>query len=229
MLRPKKKLSKRELKEDALVTTYVKATTFYETNKKSISIGITVLVVAVFAVVVFMKNRADSNEKALAQLGGVYQIYDAGQYQLAIDGVPEKNIPGLKSIVENYGNSAGGDLARFYLANAYFNAGNVDEALKHFEDCSPSDDLLQVSRLSGIAACLEAKGDHGNAAENFEKAATRYAKDVTAAENLNNAARNYGQAGEKEKAIELYKRIKKNYPTTTFAREADRFITQLTV
>lgn len=63
----------------------------------------------------------------------------------------------------------------------------------------------------------------------FERAATKYSKDVNAAENLNNAARNYGQAGEKEKAVELYKRIKKTYPTTTFAREADRFITQLTV
>jgi TolA-binding protein len=229
MLRPKKKLSKREIKEDALITSYVKATTFYEEHKKNISIGITVLVVAVFVVVVYMKNRADNNEKALTQLGTIFQMYDAGQYQAAIDGVPEKNIPGLKSIVENYGNSRAGDLARFYLANAYFNAGHFDEALTNFEDCSPPGELLEVSRLAGIAACYEAKGDHRKAAEAFEKAATKHGKDVNAAENLNNAARNYGQAGEKEKAIELYKRIKKNYPTTTFAREADRFITQLTV
>jgi TolA-binding protein len=68
-----------------------------------------------------------------------------------------------------------------------------------------------------------------DAAEYFEKAATKFSKDVNAAENLNNAARNYGQAGDKEKAIELYKRIKKNYPATVFARDADRFIAQLSV
>ena len=139
MLRPKKKLSKREMKQDALVTSYVKATTFYETNKRSISIGITVLVIAVFAVVVYMKNRSDNNEKAVVQLGSIFQVYDEGNYQTAINGVPEKNIPGLKSVVENYGNSPAGDLARFYLASAYFNTGNFDEALKHFEDCSPPD------------------------------------------------------------------------------------------
>ena len=229
MLRPKKKLSKREMKQDALVTTYVRATTFYETNKKSISIAITVLVVAVFAVVIYMKNRSDNNEKAITQLGLVYQFYDAGQYQTALDGIPEKNVPGLRSIVENYGNSRTGDVARFYLANALYNTGAYDEALRQFEECSPSDPLIDASRLAGIAACQEAKGEHRKAAEYFEKAATKHGKDINAAENLNNAARNYGQAGEKEKAIELYKRIKKNYPTTTFAREADRFIARLTV
>jgi tetratricopeptide (TPR) repeat protein len=229
MLRPKKKLSKRELKQDALVSTYVKATTFYETNKRTISIGVTALVIAVFAAVLYLKNRADNNEKALTQLGSVFQLYDEGQYQTAIDGVPERNIQGLKAIVENFGNSRGGELAEFYLANAYFNTGKYAEALKAFEDCSPPDELLEVSRLAGIGACHEAMGNHAKAAQYFERAGTKSAKDINAAENLNNAARNYGQAGEKDKAIELYKRIKKTYPTTTFARDADRFISQLSV
>jgi hypothetical protein len=46
---------------------------------------------------------------------------------------------------------------------------------------------------------------------------------------LNNAARNYALAGDKAKAIELYKRLKKNFPTTTFGREADRYVAQLSV
>ncbi|MEW6510592.1 MAG: tetratricopeptide repeat protein [Bacteroidota bacterium] len=229
MLRPKKKLSKRELKTDALVTTYVKATTFYEQNKRPISIGVTALAVIILATVVFFKNRADNNEKAAIQLSGIFQAFDAGQYRTAIDGVPEKNIPGLKSIVENYGNSEAGELARFYLANAEFNTGNYAEALAQFRACSVSDEMLEVSRLAGMGACYEAMGDHASAAEYFESAATSYSKDVSAAENLSHAARNYGEAGEKDKAIELYRRIKKNYPTTTFAREADRFISQLSV
>ncbi|HTR99142.1 MAG TPA: tetratricopeptide repeat protein, partial [Bacteroidota bacterium] len=89
--------------------------------------------------------------------------------------------------------------------------------------------LLSVARLSGLGACEEAKGDDRKAAAQFEKAATQYPSDVDAAEYLNDAARDYGLAGEKEKAIELYRRIKKNYPTSAFARDADRFITQLSV
>jgi tetratricopeptide (TPR) repeat protein len=229
MLRPKKKITKRELKQDALVTTYAELTSFYEKHKKNISLAVTVVVVIIIAGVVYFKNRADNNEKALTQLGAVMQYFDNGQYQLAIDGAPERNVPGLKSIVENYGNSHGGDIARFYLASAYYQVGNYDEALKAFEDCSPGDELLVTSRLSGIGASYEAKGMHRDAAEWFEKAATKHSKDVDAAENLNNAARNYAQAGEKEHALELYRRLKKQYPTTTYGRDADRLIAELSV
>jgi tetratricopeptide (TPR) repeat protein len=229
MLRPKKKISKRDLKEDALVTTYVKVTSFYDANKRTISIALTALVVAVFAIVIYVKNRADNNEKAITALGAIFETYDAGQFQTAVDGIPEKNIQGLRSIVDNYGNSAAGDLARFYLGSAYIQLGRSDEALKEFEEFSPPDELLAVARLSGIGSCYESKGRFKEAAGSFEKAATQYPKDVSAAENLNNAARDYAQAGDRDKAIDLFKRIKKNYPTTAFAREADRFIAQLSV
>jgi TolA-binding protein len=115
------------------------------------------------------------------------------------------------------------------MANALFNMAKYDEAKKLFDEFSPSNEMLIVSRLSGIGACAEALGNHKEAAENFEKAATKYAKDPNAAENLSNAARNYGEAGEKEKAIEIYKRIRKSYPTSPFARDVDRFIAQLSV
>jgi tetratricopeptide (TPR) repeat protein len=229
MLRPKKKISKRDLKEDALVTTYVKVTSFYDANKRNISIALTALVVAVFAIVIYAKNRADNNEKAITALGAIFETYDAGQFQTAVDGIPEKNVQGLRSIVDNYGNSAAGDLARFYLASAYVQLGRSDDALKEFEEFSPPDELLAVARLSGIGSCYESRGRFKEAAGSFEKAATQYPKDVSAAENLNNAARDYAQAGDRDKAIDLFKRIKKNYPTTAFAREADRFIAQLSV
>jgi len=45
---PKKKISKRELKEDALITTYVKVTSLYEENKRTISIAVAVLALAVW-------------------------------------------------------------------------------------------------------------------------------------------------------------------------------------
>ena len=229
MLRPKKKISKRELKQDTLVTTYVKVTSFYETYKKQISIGVTALVVLIIVAVVFFKNRGENSERAMTQLGAVFQLYDNGQYQVAIDGVPERNVAGLKSIVENYGGTRAGEMARFYLASAYYQLGNYDGALTNFEEFSAPDELLAVTRLAGIGECYEARGMHKEAAESFEKAATKYAKDASAAENLNNAARNFGKAGEKEKAIDLYKRLKKSFPASSFAREADRFIAELSV
>jgi tetratricopeptide (TPR) repeat protein len=229
MLRPQKKISKKELKEDALITTYVKATTWYDHNKKPLTITVLAVGVVIIAAVIFFKNRAEGNEKAMAELGGIYQVFDAGQYQQAIDGIPERNVRGLREIVDNYGSTPSGNLARFYLANAYFQLGRFDEAVQAFDDVSASNELLATSREAGLGGCYEAKGMYRDAAVHFEKAATRDAKDPGAAENLSNAARNYGLAGDREKAIDLYKRLKKEYPTSLFARDADRLITALSV
>ena len=39
MLTPKKKISKKEIKEDALLTAYAGATTYYYENKKMVNYG----------------------------------------------------------------------------------------------------------------------------------------------------------------------------------------------
>ena len=229
MLQPKKKITKKELKEDALITSYVRATTYYEENKRAINTGLFVLIAIAAVAFFYVKNKNADNEKAQTDLAKVYSFYDNGQYQLAVDGVRERNIPGLQTIVSEFGSTHAGNLAKFYLADSYYNLKKYSDALKEFEDFSPEGQLLTVSRLAGIAACNEALGNHKEAAEYFERAGMKYPDDPDAAQNLNDAARNYAAAGEKQQALDLYKKIKKNYPTTTFAREADRYIEQLSV
>jgi TolA-binding protein len=175
----------------------------------------------------YISRQKTNNETASAKLGSVFSYVDNNQYQIAIDGIPERKITGLKSIVDEYGGTDAGNTARFYLANAYFQLGKYDEALNHFEDFSPKESYLAVSRLAGIAGCYEAKGEYENAAENFEKASVSYPKDVDAAENMNNAANNFMLAGKNERALDLFKKLKKEYPTTQFARDADRYIARL--
>lgn len=227
MLKAQKKISKREMKEDTLVTYMAKATKLYDTQKKNI--GAAVLAVAVIALGAwwYSARQAKNNEEASAKLGTVYSYYDQNQYQIAIDGVPERKITGLKSIVDEFGGTDAGNLARFYLANAYFQLGNYDLALQHFDDFSAKQPYLASSRLAGIGACYEAKGDHEKAAENFEQAGLSYPKEVDAAAHLNNAAHNFMQSGKNDKAASLFKKIKKEYPTSQFARDADRYISKL--
>jgi tetratricopeptide (TPR) repeat protein len=231
MLHPKKKISMKEIKQDQLVTAYVKVTSFYEANKKFISYGTTALILIIIGIVIYANNRRANDEKAATELGKVYAIYDAAtgdiaQYKLAIDGQPERGIMGLKAIVDNYGGTTSGQLARFYLATAYYNLGNYDEALKHFEDYDGESDLLNAAAMAGIGKCLEAKGEYLKAAGKFENAAHIVSNETNTPDYLNSAAKCYGMGGEKEKAISLLKRIKKEYPRTQFARDADRYISQ---
>jgi len=224
MLKPKKKISKKEIKEDKLVTTYYEATTWYESNKKLVNgivTGVIVLAIAAFA---YSNNVSSNNRKANTELGKILRYYDQGQYDVAINGNLQEGARGLQAIVDDYGSTKAGELARFYLANAYYGQRDYDKAMQNFLDVSFSDDLISSSALAGAGACYEAKGDHEKAASYYEKAALKHGKAVTAAENLFRAAQNYAAVGNKEKALDLYKKVKKEFPTSSYARDIDRWI-----
>ncbi|HUN66276.1 MAG TPA: tetratricopeptide repeat protein [Bacteroidota bacterium] len=234
MLKPKKKLTKRELKEDPLVTKLGQAEMYYETNKKYINYGLFAMVAIIVIVMVYVNNHRKDEEKAATELGKIFMIFDAAatdkaQYTIAINGQPERGIMGLKTIVDNYGSTGSGQKARLYLGDAYYNLGQYDDAMRQFDNFSGSDPLLSASALAGVAACYEAKHNYGDAAAKYEKASSVVAIPDAAAEYLNLAAIDYGTAGQKEKAVTLLKKLKKEYPTTSYARDADRYITEFSL
>lgn len=226
MLKPKKKITKKEMKEDKLVTTYFEATGWYQNNKKIVSGVFTGIIVVAVLIVVVTNNMRSNNEKATTEFGKVLRYYDEGKYDIAINGNLQENIRGLQSIVDDYGSTQSGELAKLYLANAYYIQNNYDKALQYYLDASIKDDMLAASASAGVGACYEAKGEYEKAAAYYEKAAFKNGKDVLAAENLHHAAYNYSAAGKKEKAVELYKKLKKDYPTSAYAREIDRLIAE---
>ncbi len=227
MLKKQKELAKRVKKQDDLITTYENAVFWYETNKKllaNVGIAIALLVAGGWF---YINNKNTNNQKAANEFAKVFSYYDNGQYQLAINGVPEKNVRGLQAIVNDYGSTRYGNLAEFYLANCYFNTGEVDKAMAAYDDASLDAPILESSRFAGIAACYEAKMNHADAAKYFEKAGKSNANDPNTAEYLANAARNYAQSGNKEQAIELYKLIKKEHSSSAAARDAERYLDEL--
>ncbi len=232
MLSPKKKLAKKEITKDPMFALYDQSVTFYEKNKKFVNYGIFGIVAAIVVLVVFLKNRSDNDQKASSDLGKVISIYDLAandpaQYKVAINGQPEKGIIGLKAIVDKYSGSQSGELARFYLANAYYRTGQIDDAMRQYDSFSGSVPILKSSVSAGLGECYEAKHEYAKAAERYESAAGLLSSnDSQLPDFLRAAGRCYGEAGEKEKAITLFKRIKKEFPATAAAREAERYISQ---
>jgi len=226
MLKPKKKISKKEIKEDTLVTSYFEATNWYQQNKKTVNGVLTGVVVLAIVVVAYLNNVNSNNLKATSELGKISSYYDQGKYDVAINGNLQENVRGLQAIVDDYGSTKAGEMATFYLANCYYAQANYEKALQYFLDVDVSDELVSSSAISGAAACYEAQANYEKAASMYEKAAFKYAKDVNAAENMFHAAKNYLAAGNKEKAAELFKKVKKDHQTAAIARDIDRWIAE---
>ncbi|MGE5683224.1 MAG: tetratricopeptide repeat protein [Bacillota bacterium] len=226
MLTKKKQISKKEIKEDKLVTSYYQTVQFLDKNKSKIYLYLGIFVAVVALVYFYIDHRSKSNETANTELARVMDLYNQGAYQEAIEGRKGTNIIGLKKIVDEYGSSENGESAKIFLANSYNFLGKFDEAMKYYDDYSGSIDEYKAAALAGKASCYEAKNEFEKAAAAFKDAAHVSKSNVQNGDYLLNAGIDYLKANMKEKALEQFNLIKDEYKTSPAMREIDRYLAE---
>ena len=224
MITRKKKLSKKEIKEDKLVSFLYKIESFYEENKRRIFTYGIIFLVVVGAVYIYMNQIREENEKAGLELSRVMNLFDSGSYLEAIEGRQGTNIIGLKRIVEEYGSTENGETAKIYLANAYSYLGNYDEAIKYYEDYSGDIDVLKASAKAGIAGYYATKQDYKKAADLYKEASSVTDINPQNPDYMLDAAVNYIEAGDKEESKVLLNKIKDDYKTSNAYKEVDKYL-----
>ena len=224
MITRKKKLSKKEIKEDKLVSFLYNIESFYEENKRRIFTYGLIFLVVVGAVYVYMGQRREENEKAGLELSRVMDIFNSGSYLEAIEGRQGTNIIGLKRLVEEYGSTENGETAKIYLANAYSYLGNYDEAFKYYQDYDGDIDVFKASAKAGIAGYYASKQEYKKAADLYKEAASITDIDPQNPDYMLDAAVNYIKAGEKEDSKVLLNKIKEDYKTSEAFKQVDKYL-----
>lgn len=227
MIGKKKKLTKKELQEDTLVTSFYKTQEFVEEHKQKLIIGIGALAVLILAITWFVNKKSEDNLIAAAKLSQIVPAFEQGQFQKAIDGEPGTQLEGFKSIVDEFDGTEQGELAKIYLANSYYSLGKYDDALEAFSDYSGDSKIHQATAYAGMAACYEMSNDFGKAADYYKKAANYYILKSQSSEFLLNAGINYIKSGQKDNAKEVLEMIKKDYKSTNAAREVEKYLSQI--
>ncbi|HDQ44845.1 MAG TPA: tetratricopeptide repeat protein [bacterium] len=216
MLQPRKKLSKRDIKEDPLVTAYGNAQRWFQNHSKVINIAVIAVIAISVLSVLMARSKRQAELRAEGQLGIVEQYYHFGQYDHAINE--------LTRIINTFSGTRAAGKAAFFAANAYFELHDYDNAERYFRlyaDDYGQIDFFTSSSLAGIAACLEHRADDAGAADFYEKAARKFPKLYLAPYQLKNAARCYTKIGQLHKAKALYELIHDKYQDTPVARETE--------
>jgi len=227
MLQKKKKLSKKEMKEDKLVTFVNKSAKFFDEYKNKVFTYGAVLVVAIAAVYFYINQKKEDNLAAGTELSRVLSLYEQGSYLEAIEGRQGTNIIGLKRIVEEYGSTENGETAKIYLANAYSFLGNQEEAIKFYEDYNGDIEYLKAAALAGRAGYYASSGEYEKAADLYLSAAKISKLNVENPNYLLNAGIYYLQIGDKEEAKGLFNEIKDDYATSIAGREVSKYLAQI--
>lgn len=203
MLNAPKTVSRRqELREDQLATATARSMTFFDEHRTlliSAAVGLLALIIGAIA---FNWWQGQKDIEAAEALGAVLTSYELGNLEQALDGTTDR--PGLLAIADEYGSTDTGNLATFYAADALYQLGRYDEALRYFEQYDAGSDILGASALAGEAAIHEQQGDNAEAARLYRRAADAYASAATTPDYLMAAGRNYEASGDYAEAQEVY-------------------------
>ncbi len=217
-----KRLTKEQLETDPLLTSYYLFTSFLKRNLTTVIAGsIAVLIIIGGGIFYFFYAQAQEQE-AQELLVYTEHAFQQGEYEIALWGDDDMLRTGLIDIINNYGRTNAGNLARYYAAISEAELGSYGEALAYIERFDPPDGILGVGPISFHAVVLANLGEYSRAADIFVKAAEWDINESTTPQNLFNAAQAAMEADELSRATQLVNRILSEYEDSQIADQAKR-------
>jgi TolA-binding protein len=216
MLKPqKKRITKKNLKEDKFVETTLLARSYIEEHSKELTYIVAGVLVVGLLIWLFLNHRAQRLEQASVLLG---------KAQTEIQSMhTAKAREFLNQLVQEYDGTDAADKGYFLLANLDYQAQKynlAEQEYKKFIDSYSGSKILLASAYAGYAACLEHRGAHAEAAKNYLKAQETAPEFVDAPNYLYLAGLNYKDAGMKDKAKEVFQKLIKKYKDSKRVNDA---------
>ena len=196
---------------------------FIRKNQKiltTVGVAIVVVVVAVFGY--YKWYKAPREMRAAEEMFAAEQYFLQGDFQKALDGDDANR--GFISVIDNYGSTKAGNLAKYYAGIANLRLGNYDEAEKWLGKYSGKDTFTKPIAIMAQGDAEMEKGNTEAAVKQYLSAAKADDNAITAPAALFKAGMGYLMLGDNEKALDCFNQIKHNYPESTEWAEIDKYI-----
>ena len=223
MARTRRRISRREMKEDRFILWLYEISSEIDRHWKSLTAAV-VLVVACVAGWYYWANMQTVD---MAEAG---KVFAPGQTAMQ-DSRYEDAIPIFERVVTEYGGTPVALEATIELANACFQTGDIEKARTYYQtyldEYSRQDAHFWLAARSGLAACDEEEERYEKAANQYLALADEDPESYLAPVFLLDAARCFGAADRKDQARTLYDRVVEHYESTPYARDARIALTAL--
>lgn len=196
---------------------------FIQKNQKTIIICVVAVLVVILAIFGLRKWYFQPREvRAAEEMYAAEQWFAQGNFDKALNG--DETFRGFLSVIDNYGCTKAGNLAKYYAGISYLRLGNYDEATKWLGKYSGKDTFT-------APLAVMAEGDAEMELGNTEKAVSLYIKAakmndnyITSPSAWFKAGLGYLVMGDNAKALDCFKTIKQNYPESPEWQEVDKYI-----
>ncbi len=193
---------------------------FIQKNQKmiiGIAVAVVVVAIAIFGYIKWVKHPREM--RASEELFAAENYFLSGDYQKALEG--DDTHRGLLSVIDNYGSTKAGNLAKYYAGIANLQLGNYDEAGRWLAKYKGKDTFTKPIALMAQADALVEQGNTEAAAKKYVEAAQAGDNAITAPSALFKAGMAYLMLNNNAKALECLKQIKSKYPESTEAQSPD--------
>ncbi len=200
-----------------------KAEAYVHENKKSLSIigiAIVAVILAYFGYNQFIVKPQEENAQNDMFIAEQYFAKDS--FALAISG--DGSYPGFQEIIENYSSAPSGNLAQYYLGMSLLHKGEFENAIEALKNYDAEDDITGALALGGIAGAYLELNQIDEAISYFKKAADWDENNYTKPLFLMKTAFAYELKKDYSAAVDIYNRIKQDYPLSTEARDIEKYI-----
>lgn len=240
-----KKLTRKELlRQDEFLTTMEKIQQFWEEQRNVLIISAVALVVAVILIVAgisFFNAREAKGAAALSEALRPFHGSVLGQQsptraaddQLQFSSDAEKyqqSISALDGVIDGYGGTEAGRVARLYRAHSLFNLGRYAEALEEYQSFrnAAGNGYLSGLALLNMAQCHKLENDYPAAIETYQQlidsvAELQFPLDTA----LCALADCRVESGDQELAAGLYRRVVDEFPESAYRFVAEEKLAAL--
>ncbi len=219
----KENVQKNEERLEQIESTLGKTEMFIENNHKTIVIAVAAIVIVVLAIFGVRKFIVEPREEAAqAAIFRAEQYFENDDYATALNGDGEH--AGFMDIIDEYGSTKTGNLARYYAGVCYLNTGDFDNAIKYLGAFKGKDQIVKPLARGAMGDAYLELDNAAEAAKCYEKASKESKNTFTSPMFLMKAGLAYEMVEDYQKALEMYKLIKADYPNSNEGFSIEKYI-----
>lgn len=199
---------------------------FLENNLNVVIYTIAALVVIVLGVIGFQRFYiGPRNADAQQQMFVAQDHFSVDSFGLAVNG--DGVSLGFLDIIDSYGSTKSGKLARYYTGVSYLHMGEYDLALNYLKKFKTKDILLAPLTQSAIGDAYVELGEYSKAIAAYKKGLANNVNEFTTPTILTKLALVYETSGDKQKALDSYMKVKQDFPNNSDALNVEKSIARL--
>lgn len=215
--------------EQAVAEAVSKTEAFFEQNGKKFLLALVVIIMLIAGGYAYKKLVIDRNAERASEL-----IVEAQErfgvenpdFALALNG--DEQGAGFLDVIEQYGSTAAGNLAKHYAGVCYLRLGDLENAAKYLAQYSEVDGLpgaiLNAQNLGLRGDVAVENGDYEGAIALYKKAVAASDNELTAPLFLYKQIVAYVALGNKEEAQKCLDTLTTKYPTAAEVRFAEELL-----